>query len=466
MSRLYEENQLFVYEDENTGIKYIFDGKNLVEMPDNNSNDSDKPYHVEYDDDEKNDSDSGGSGSENSDPSSGSDDDSSNDNQEENQDSTSDEGSGDSQGSEEDSSDGPEGSSDSGEQEQSNDKSNDKSSGKSGGKSSSENKGIFDDSNDSSENSEGADLDDVDFDDWDDLKDKVSDILDNIDDLTDEEKEDFYKELSKHVDEVDKDTLEKEAEERREQIEKEAGEYNPNSEDAGPRLKEIADAIADESTYNTIMDETDVHVYQDRAKRNKEKKKAEAEAKKYNPNNGVKDFVLDLNRLIKSEVKSITTTSWGRINKKAEGSGVMKPGKTKKKNTKIPRLFVYFDVSGSWGSQDHQVGIQAVETLNTYVKKNQLIVELYYFGDRVSSDPNECGGGTGAGAKLIEHVKINKPDNVCVMTDSDFDDWGDIFKAPKITVPGGVFLLFRRGQISKGLIDRLRGKRISKSYSF
>ena len=461
MARLYEENQLFVYEDERTGIKYIFDGKNLIEMPDNHSNDSEKSYHIEYDDDEKNDSDSDGSGSENSDPSSGSGDDSSNDNQEENQDYTSDEGNSDSQGSEEDRSDGSEGSPDSGEQEQSNDKSNDKSSGKSGGKSSSENKGLFDDSNDSSEDSEDAGLDDVDFDDWDDLKDKVSDVLNNIDDLTEEEKEDFYKELSKHVDEVDKDT-----EERREQIEKEAGEYNPNSEDAGPILKEIADAIADESTYNAIMDETDTHVYHDRAKRNKEKKKAEAEAKRYSANNGIKDFVLDLNRLIKSEVRAITKSSWGKMNKKSEGSGVMKPGKTKKKNTKIPRLFVYFDVSSSWGSQDHQVGIQAVETLNTYVKKNQLVVELYYFGDRVSSDPNECGGGTGAGAKLIEHVEINKPDNVCVMTDSDFDDWGDIFKAPKITVPGGVFLLFRHGQISKGLIDRLRGKRMSKYYSF
>ena len=462
MTRLYEENQLFVYEDENTGIKYLFDGKKLVEMPDNNSGDSDKPYHVEYDDDEKNDSDSSGSGSENSDPNGGSDDDSPNDNQDENQDPTSGEGNSDSQGPEEDSSDGSEGSSDSGEQEQS----NDKSSGKSGGKSSSENKGLFDDSNDSSEDSEDASLDDVDFDDWDDLKNKVSDVLNNIDDLTDEEKEDFYKELSKHTDEVDKDTLEKEAEERREQIEKEAGEYNPNSEDAGPRLKEIADAIADEATYNAIMDETDTHVYQDRAKRNKEKKKAEAEAKKYSANRGIKDFVLDLNRLIKSEVRAITTTSWGRINKKTEGTGLIRPGKIKKKNPNIPRLFVYFDVSSSWSSQDHQIGIQAVETLNTYVKKKQLVVELYYFADRVSSDPNDCGTGTAAGAKLIEHIKINKPNNVCVMTDSDFDSWGEIFKAPRIAVPGGVFLLFRNGDISKGLIDRLRGKRMSKSYSF
>ena len=458
MTKLYEENQLFVYEDESTGIKYLFDGKKLVEMPDNNSGDSDKPYHVEYDDDEKDDSGSDGSSSENSDSNGGSDDDSSNDNRDEGRDSTSDERNSDSQGSE--------GSSDSGEQEQSSDKSNDKSSGKSNGKSSSENKGTFGDSNNSPEDSEGTDLDDVDFDDWDDLKDKVSDILNNIDDLTEEEKEDFYKELSKHTDEVDKDTLEKEAEERREQIEKEASEYNPNSEDAGPRLKEIADAIADESTYNAIMDETDVHVYQDRAKRNKEKKKAEAEARRYSASNGVKDFVLDLNRLIKSEVKAITKTSWGKMNKKAEGSGVMKPGKAKKKNPKIPRLFVYFDVSASWSSKDHQVGVQAIETLNTYVKKKQLVVELYYFADSTSSNPNDCGTGTGAGAKLIEHIKINKPDNVCVMTDSDFDHWGEIFTAPRIAVPGGVFLLFRQGDISKGLIDRLRGKRMSKSYSF
>ena len=84
-------------------------------------------------------------------------------------------------------------------------------------------------------------------------------------------------------------------------------------------------------------------------------------------------------------------------------------------------------------------------------------------------------GGTGAGKKLIEHIKANKPDNVCVMTDSDFDWYigkgdyygdSDISKAPTTIVPGGVFLMFRNGDVSKGLVDKLRGKKLTKIYAF
>ena len=118
--------------------------------------------------------------------------------------------------------------------------------------------------------------------------------------------------------------------------------------------------------------------------------------------------------------------------------------------------------------------MSAIETLNTYVKKNQLIIELYYFAndihDNAAAARNE--GQTRAGRRLIEHIKANKPDNVCVMTDDDFDgyigynDWKDISTAPTVVVPGGVFLMFRNGEVSKGLVDKLRGKKLTKIYAF
>lgn len=450
MTRLYEEDQLFIYQDEATGKQYLFDGKQLVEMPDNqSSNDSTDPYHIEYDDDEE-DTNEAPPGSEPEESSN------SNDSKE---------------SDEADSSDQDTESSDNNSSEQSSDISDDDSQNSSSdNKSKNNGNGGNDISDTNSENdsSSDVDIDDLDFDnlDWDEIKDDIQDILDKSDDLSQEEKDSFYKELAKHLDEVDKDILDKEEKERQAQIEKETAEYNPNAKDAGPKLQEIADAIADESSYNAIMDEIDSHVYQDRAKRNKEKKKAEMEANKYSASKGVKDFVLDLNRLIKREVQAVTKASYGKINKKSISTGIIKPGKTKRKNQNIPRLFVYFDVSSSWSSNDHQVGIQAIETLNTYVKKGQLIIEIYYFGNEVSTNPNECGGGTGAGAKLIEHVRVNKPDNVCVMTDSDFDRWGEIFEAPRTAVPGGVFLLFRQGDVSRGLIDKLRGRSLNKIYSF
>ena len=58
------------------------------------------------------------------------------------------------------------------------------------------------------------------------------------------------------------------------------------------------------------------------------------------------------------------------------------------------------------------------------------------------------------------------------MTDDDFDWYigrggdSDISTAPTAVVPGGVFLMFRNGEVSKGLVDKLRGKKLTKIYAF
>ena len=523
-----DKEQLFIYEDEYTGKKYLFDGTKLVEMPEQN-NDSKPPYHIETDEDDESNN--------NSDETTDSSNQPNNETSEEdgdfedspNNDSLDDNGLSDNE-SEEDGDDSSSSSSssnsDNNQQENSTDGNNNSSdnyndseesqdtqtdgstqsnnnesesnetteeseeaseehngSGEYESEDDSEEHNFNDNNSDEGNNnfnsSEKPNFDNIDWDniDWDELKDVVDEILDKIEDLSEEQKQKFYDELKKHLDEVDENILEKEEEERQKQIEQEIGEYNPEDDDSEARIKEIANDLQNDSVYKDLMNETERHVYQDRAKRNSIKKKAEQEANKYNASKGIQDFVLDLNRLIKREVKKINSTSWGKINKKMDGTGVMKPGKTKKKNPEVPRLFVYFDQSGSWGASDIEVGIKAIETLNTYVKKNQLIIELYYFADNVHDNSSDARyeGGTGAGKKLIEHIKANKPDNVCVMTDSDFDWYigkgdyygdSDISKAPTTIVPGGVFLMFRNGDVSKGLVDKLRGKKLTKIYAF
>ena len=175
-----------------------------------------------------------------------------------------------------------------------------------------------------------------------------------------------------------------------------------------------------------------------------------------------------LTEIIEIHKPQITKSDWGRFNKRSEGSGLIKPGKSSRKNPMIPRLFVYFDQSGSWGYDDIKIGEQALATLNTYVKKNQLVIELYYFANNIYTDANDARseGGTGAGKKLIDHIKTNHPDNIVIMTDGDFDEWNEILQAGSVTVPGGAFLLFRGGVTSKRLIDRVRGKKLTKIYKF
>lgn len=524
-----DKEQLFVYEDEYTGKKYLFDGTKLVELPDNVYDNDDKPpYHIETENDDESEFDYSDETNDSSNQSDNKED------EEEQDDDFEDSPNNDSLNNDE-TDNAPEedennsvnnnspNSDDNTEQEDSTD--NDDSKGKgseesqnnqTNGKGSEESQNRqtngstqsnnndnesrgnqeksgeddeFDSNEDDSENEDDSDeenndfnppekpnFDDIDWDniDWDELKEVVDEILDQIDNLSEEQRQKFLNELKKHLDEVDENVLEKEEEERQKQIEQEIGEYNPEDDDSEERIKEIANDLQNDAVYKDLMDETDRHVYQDRAKRNKAKKKAEQEANKYNASKGVQDFVLDLNRLIKREVKKLNSTSWGKINKKMDGTGVMKPGKTKKKNPDIPRLFVYFDQSGSWGARDIEVGIKAIETLNTYVKKNQLVIELYYFAndihDNAAAARNE--GQTRAGRRLIEHIKTNKPDNVCIMTDSDFDryigynNWMDISTAPTTVVPGGVFLMFRNGEVSKGLVDKLRGKKLTKIYAF
>ena len=48
---------------------------------------------------------------------------------------------------------------------------------------------------------------------------------------------------------------------------------------------------------------------------------------------------------------------------------------------------------------------------------------------------------------------------------SYYDD-SDISQAPTTVVPGGVFLMFRNGEVSKGLVDKLRGRKLTKIYAF
>ncbi len=278
------------------------------------------------------------------------------------------------------------------------------------------------------------------------------------------------------LDEVDKEQLEKEDKEREEQIKKELEELGEigeqegdlDGEDAQAKVEEISKLLNDEATAQDLLDETERIVRQDYQTRKQQKKEAEKAAQQYSPSNGIADFVIDLNRLIAKEIKKNRKEDWGKINKKYSRSGLLKPGYSQKKNPQIPRLFVYYDQSGSWSINDIKIGDQAISTLNTYVKKKQLIIEVYYFANHIHTDASSARneGGTGAGKRLIEHIAAAKPDNVVIMTDDDFDGWSEILQAGKVTVPGGAFLLFRNSAVSKRLVDRVHGKKFTKIYSF
>ena len=270
-------------------------------------------------------------------------------------------------------------------------------------------------------------------------------------------------------DKFDKEELARQDAEREEQIKQEREEAKKNGkievdDELEGEILDLGDLWDDQEAMDELIAETENIVRKEKSVRRAEQRAAEKEAQRYTPVKGINDFKQDIKRLIAKEVAPLMKKSWSKMNKKYEGSGVEKPGKLSKKNPKIPRLRIYYDQSTSWDEDDIAIGNRAISELNYYVKKKALIIEVRYFSDDIHSVP--VRGATHAGYKLLADINRDKPENVVVMTDSDFDAFGEIRGHDPVVVPGGVFLLFRDGKSSKELIKRLHGKKMTKIYTF
>ena len=149
-------------------------------------------------------------------------------------------------------------------------------------------------------------------------------------------------------------------------------------------------------------------------------------------------FTDSLNNFIKRAVATGRNTTWSRFNKKYDGSGILRPGISRRSANKVPDINVYFDVSGSFTSYPEKIkqAEQAIGTLNKYVNRGEIKINLFYVTDKVYSsraDAEKVGMGAD-GRAIIQHINATKPDNTIIITDSDSDVTGNI----SATVPGGV----------------------------
>lgn len=244
-----------------------------------------------------------------------------------------------------------------------------------------------------------------------------------------------------------------EDEERERKAAEEATKYdlpNESDEEKQERLKRISRDMSDAQTARNISSEAEDKVKGEKAKR------AAMDAGKYT-NSPIKRFRDNLNRFVRNEVGRERTRTWKKENPSYEGSGIMRRGKAKTSNGKIPSINVYFDRSGSWDAAKTQVGQDAIATLNNYVKNGQIKINLYYFNTEIHSEDPGGRGGT-RGTPIVEHIKQTKPDNVIIMTDNDIRDIDE-----SVTVPGAVWLLFKGGK-SKNLIDHIHGRKQTNIY--
>ena len=162
-------------------------------------------------------------------------------------------------------------------------------------------------------------------------------------------------------------------------------------------------------------------------------------------------FILDQIRVEDEENEEIFDPSY--INR-----GFIMPGSFEKEDKKIPKINVYWDVSGSFSSPQKTEGARrAIATLDQYVRNGDIVIDTFYFADRVSETKSGAGGGTN-GRPIQDHIAATKPTNVIIITDSDISDCSG-----ETIVPGAVWMLFYDSQ-SQNLIDHVKGKRETRHY--
>lgn len=229
------------------------------------------------------------------------------------------------------------------------------------------------------------------------------------------------------------------------------------------RLERIQNALNDSNIRDEIMRETDNAVFKsDQLRHDKEQEKNVSRKLNYG---GITEFKRSIDRFMKNATKREKELTWRKPNKKyGPESGLIAKGRAYVENKNIPLLAVYFDQSGSWGPDDVKIGLDAIASLNAYVKRGLLKIKVYYFSDYVSGNAKEVeGGGTSATQKILDHIKAIHADNVVIMTDSDMDYQGEFTSTLK--VKGGVWFLFRKGRVCNRIMDHLKGRMLNQAFN-
>lgn len=216
------------------------------------------------------------------------------------------------------------------------------------------------------------------------------------------------------------------------------------------RIKKIKEILSDLSKGEQILSESTSAVQKDKVA------KAAKDAQKYRSSPLTK-FTESLNKFIKDAVARARNNSWAHINKKYVNSGLLRPGQSYSARGNVPLINVYFDRSGSWDKEKTLKGQEAIATLNRYVIRGEIKLNLYYFNTQIGSVDMGGSGGT-RGEPILQHILQTKPNNVIVLTDDDISDC-----RTRVVIPGGVWYLWY-GTDHNQIADYLSGKQLTKEF--
>lgn len=222
-------------------------------------------------------------------------------------------------------------------------------------------------------------------------------------------------------------------------------------EELKSRIKAIKKALSDLQIKRDLFDEVTAKKDQERVD------KARRQDDRYR-HSGIVRFKDSLAAFIKDQIGPDRAQTWSRINPRFVNSPIIRKGISNIADAKIPSVNVYFDVSGSFDDpQKTAAARSALQVFDQYVKKDKLVVNLYYFADTVASTPEKAGGGT-SGQPILDHIEATHPTNVIILTDSDISDCKS-----SVVVPGAVWLLFYDAE-SSNLITHIKGRQQTSVY--
>ena len=236
------------------------------------------------------------------------------------------------------------------------------------------------------------------------------------------------------------------------------------------RMQEIQDILDDPSAKSEIIrDLTKDAVAEKKAKQAKERANA-----RFNSVGTMKDFSFNIYKAVADEFQydEYTDYSYDEIEPEYEDEDVrVKAEVTRERNWPVkPIIDVYFDQSGSWNADDTEVGKRAINSLIEFEEQDLITINLWYFSDFVTADPNDSmlHRGTTAWAEIIENIRRTGANNVVIMTDDDFQDLWQMGRIPKtsLTIPGYVWWIWKNNEQSPDAVKLLRGRKGCSQYSF
>lgn len=215
------------------------------------------------------------------------------------------------------------------------------------------------------------------------------------------------------------------------------------------KAERIKKAFEDVQLKDQILKETETAVLKD------QQLQADKKARRQFQQNTTARFLDSLDRVIKKQVARRKESSWKRRSRITTwGSTAILKGRALEDQRSIPKVAVYYDRSGSWDASKTAIGDKAISMLKqNYERKGLIAIDLFYFADDVSGNPDSVGVGTTAGQKILDHIKQIKADNVIIMTDGDMNR----LKFEPMTVDGGVWYLFVGG-VCNSIAKALKGK--------